>query len=126
MIKAILTDDVTTLELKALERPFTETTLEKTTDVETLDFNLFTDFISTKRQWSNTWTIMTNAEYEALVGFYKRQFTAYKYPLLTIDFYSVSLVPVRMSIGVKNIRDHDGVVEGVSVTFREASQLGGS
>lgn len=125
MIKLVLTDDTETLELKALQKPFTETPLERATDVETLDANIHTNFVTTKRTWTHTWSRMTNSEYEALVGFYKRQFTAYKYPLLTIDFYSVSNVPVRMSIGDKKIQDHDGIVNDVSVTFRETSQLEG-
>jgi len=124
MISITLTDDTETLELKALERPFVETPLESATDIETLGFNVFTDFIATKRSWSNTWKIMTNAEYQALVGFYNRQITSGKYPLLTMDFYSVSSVPVRMKIGAKNIRDHDGVVEDVNVSFRETVQGG--
>ena len=49
MINITLTDDVETLQLKALQIPFVEKTLEKSTDVETLSGDVHTHFITTKR-----------------------------------------------------------------------------
>ena len=126
MISILLTDDVSSLEIKKLEVPLDETIIENATDTQTLDGNVSTDFIYTapnKRQWSHTWAYMSNEDYIELKAFYDRQFTLYKYPLFSCDFYSISQVPVRMSMTKKSIIDNCGTVQGVEVTFRETEQL---
>lgn len=118
-----LTDTTTTATMLATEVPLTTTTLEGAVDVQTLSFNVYTDFIAQKRTWSHTWKYMTEDEYNALVGFYNRQFTLYQYPELTITEEGVDGVIVRMTMNVKNIIDGCGTVNDVSVTFRETRQL---
>lgn len=125
MITIQLTDDTTTLVLPMLEVPLSEETIENATDVQTLDFNVYTDFIAQKRLWSHTWAYLSQSDYNALRGFYDRQFTTFKYPRITISHYSISNVPVRMSLSNKQIVTHAGEVENVQVSFRETAQLPG-
>ena len=126
MINIQLTDDVATLTLPTLEVPLTEQTIENAVDVQTLDFNVYTDFIAQKRLWSHTWATLTQAEYDALRAFYDRQFTTYKYPRITMAHYSVSDVPVRMTLNTKEVISHAGEVANVQVSFRETAQLPGA
>jgi hypothetical protein len=126
MISIQLTDDTTTLTLPLLEVPLSEQPIENATDVQTLDGNVYTDFIAQKRLWSHTWQTLSQSEYNALRAFYDRQFTSFKYPALTIDHYAVSSVPVRMTINTKEIISHGGEVANVQVSFRETAQLPGA
>jgi len=123
MINITLTDDVATLTLPMLEIPLTETPIEKATDVENLLGDVKTYFIGQKRQWSHTWEYLSQADYDAIRAFYDRQLTLFKYPRLSIDYYSISDVSVRMSINQKDIVNHCGSISGLQVTFRETLQL---
>lgn len=126
MIAIQLTDDTTTLTLPLLEVPLSEQTIENATDVQTLDSNVYTDFIAQKRLWSHTWETLSQSDYNALRAFYDRQFTTFKYPRLTIAHYSVSDVPVRMTLNTKEVISHAGEVANVQVSFRETAQLPGA
>lgn len=123
MISLVLTDDSGSLTLPILEVPLTEKILENSTDVQTLDFNIYTDFINQKREWVHTWDNLTETQYEALRGYYDRQFTTFKYPTLSIDYYSIVNIPVRMTINKKDIYNNCGSIQKVSITLRETSQL---
>jgi hypothetical protein len=123
MIEIVIADTVGTLTLTTLEVPLTEQTIENATDVQTLDYNVYTDFINTKRQWVHRWDSLTQTQYNSLRAFYNRQFTLYQYPTLTIDYYSVSDVPVRMYLNEKDIVDNCGTIENVEVRFRETALM---
>lgn len=118
-----LTDDFASTTMPALHVPLTEEELEGATDVTTLDMNIYTDFFTTKRLWTHTWRYMTEADFNTLKGFYDRQFTLFKYPLITITDLGVEDVTVRMRISPQQIIDHCGTVENVEVSFRETNQL---
>lgn len=119
-----LTDSTGTSTLPETEVPLTVTTLEGATDVTTLSYNLYTDFITQKRVWSHTWAYMSPEDYLILKGYYDRQFTLYTYPQLTIVDENVDLVTVRMSLTPKNIIDNCGELSDVTVSFRETRQIG--
>lgn len=118
-----LTDDSGEYILPRLEIPLTEETIENATDVQTLDYNIYTDFISQKRQWTHEWAWMSQTDYNILKAIYSRQFTDYKYPLMTIEYYGLIDIPVRLKMNAKKVADNSGTIEGVNVTFRETSQL---
>jgi len=122
-ITMTLQDDTTTLVLPLPEIPLTETPLENAVDVVKLDYNVSTYFINMKREWSHTWKYLTKTEYDNIVGFFNRQQTTFKYPILTISDGSATNVVVRMTIGKKNTIDNCGGVDGFQVGFRETSQL---
>lgn len=123
MITLKLTDDIETLELELLEVPLVEENIENATEIRTLDYNVYTDFINKKRKWTHTWATMQKSDYDALQGFYARQFTLYKYPKLDINYYSVSGVSVRLYLNAKNIIDNCGTVGDVELSLRETSEL---
>lgn len=122
-ITMTLQDDTTTLVLPLPEIPLTETPIEKSTDVENLLGDIKTYFIAQKRQWSHSWKYLTKTQYDSIVGFYNRQQTLFKYPILTISDGSATNVTVRMTISQKNTVDNCGGVEGFQVGFRETAQL---
>lgn len=119
-----LTDSSGSLTLPPLEVPLTVTPIEGAVDVQTLSFNVYTDFVTQKRVWSHTWAYLSESEYQSIKNYYDRQFTQYEYPQITITDESISNVPVRMSITPKNIIDNCGVVNDFTVSFRETRQLG--
>lgn len=123
MYQIELTDDTATETMATLNVPLTEGRIEGAVDVQTLDFNLYTDFIAIKKIWSHTWKYMSEADFNVLKGFYDRQFTLFKYPILTITEQGVSNVVVRMTLSPQNIIDLCGTVEGVEVSFRETAQM---
>lgn len=123
MYSITLTDDTTSATLPILNVPLVQTVLEGAVDVQTLDMNIFTDFVAQKRLWTHTWSYMDEADFEILKGFFDRQFTLYKYPTITIAGLDVTDVAVRMSISPRQIIDNCGTVEDVEVNFRETSQL---
>ena len=122
MIVAKLTDSTGTTQLPMLEQGFNEVTIENATDVQTLDANIYTDFINNKRQWTIVYDHLDKATYDTIKGYYDRQFTEFKYPTLTIDFYGIS-VDTRMWLNPKNIWNGCGSVENIEITLRESNQL---
>lgn len=117
-----LTDDTTTWLSPPPKPPLSVETIEAAIDVTTLDLNVYTDLIGTKRLWTANWGTMTETEFAALKAFYDRQFTLYKYPRLTIDDLGVSNVVVRMTITSQDIVGDTGLVDGVTITLRETIQ----
>ena len=124
MIELELTDATGTSTLQMLEVPLTINTIEGATDVQTLDYNVYTDFLTQKRVWSHTWAYMDESDYNILKGYYDRQFTLLEYPELSIDYYNVANVPVRMTLNQQEVVNYCGRVQNVEVTFRETKQLG--
>ena len=97
-------------------------TIEGATDIVTLDNNLSTYFTENKREWSNSWSYMSEEEYSTLKGYYDRQWTTFQFPLLTIDQLNVSGQVVRMYLNTQSVINNCGLVEGVEVRFRETVQ----
>jgi hypothetical protein len=124
MIELELTDATGTATLQMLEVPLSIKTIEGATDVQTLDYNVYTDFLAQKRVWSHTWAYMDESDYNILKGYYDRQFTLFEYPELSIDYYNVANVPVRMTLNQQEVINFCGRVQNVEVTFRETRQLG--
>lgn len=122
MITATITDSTASMDLPALEVPLTIETLEGSNDVTTLDNNVRTDFTNPKRLISIQYDSLTESEFNQLKGFYDRQFSLFEYPTLTIDHYGIE-IDARMNIAPRQVYDHCGSVEDVTVTFRESIQL---
>lgn len=117
-----LTDSAGTHELPPLEVPLTMVKNEKMTTVEPLSGNVFDQYIATKRTWTHTWAYLTKEQYDLLDEIYERMKSEYTYPALTIDGENVAGLVVRYDLSPKNIIDHCGNVQGVTVTFRETRQ----
>lgn len=119
MITASLND----YQLPLIERDFIDTPIIGATDVQTLDLNIYTDFVDQKKQWTFNYSLLTKAEYDSIRSIFDSQFTDFDYPLLSIPFYSLIDQPVRMYINEKNIWNNCGDVQNVQIIFRETDQL---
>ena len=85
--------------------------------------DIYTDYVYRKFKFEYEWGFLTADEYAKLEGFFDRQFSLHKYPRITIPALNVSDMPVRMELGGQDIINDCGVVENVSVSFRETRQL---
>lgn len=120
----MITLSVNGVDYPPLELDFVNKNLENATDIVTLDNSMYTDFVSnTFDQWKIQYDSLTEDEYDIIRSHYEAQFTDYQYPLLSIPYYGVSSVPVRMYINEKDIWNHCGSVKNVQIQFRETAQL---
>lgn len=101
----------------------TESVIEASTEVTTLDLNIYVDLLNTKRVWRIVWGYMDATQYALLKAFYNRQFTALEFPDVTIPDLAVTSVVVRATLSDQNITDKSGLVENVELTLRETIQL---
>lgn len=115
-----LTDSTATQSFNQAEIPVTTTPVEIATDVQVLSGNVYTDFIAQKRTWTRTFRFLDKATFDSLKGFYDRQFTLFTYPRVTIVAEEVSDIPVRMTLSGTNVIDNCGLIQEVTVSFREA------
>lgn len=122
MITGTLQYGTTTVNLPEFEVALEEETLEQAVDVVTLDFNMYTDFRTTKREWKLNWDSLTEAQYNDIKAAYNNQFINYQYPVFAVGHYGFS-VPCRMSINTKEVWNHCGDVQDVEITLRETIQL---
>jgi hypothetical protein len=118
-----LTDDSTTYTWTVLEIPIADDYVEGTGDNTTLDGNVYTDYLFLKKNYKLSWSIMTAVDYAALKGFYERQFTLAKYPLMTMSEAGLNNIPVRLSLSDGGIVDNCLRRQNVKISMRESSQL---
>lgn len=126
MILMKLTDITGQSTLPELEVPFTISTFEGATDVQTLNFDIYTDFVAKKRTWTQTYSTLTKEEFALLKGYYDRQFDNYTYPQLSIEGSEnsdVTNIVTRMTLTAQNIIDNCETVSDVTVSFRETGQI---
>lgn len=121
-----LTDDTATWSSPTPDTPLTVETIEHSAEVTTLDLNVYVDMISTKKVWTVQWGYMDDAQYRQLRGFYDRQFTAGRFPQISIETLGVEDITARMTLSDQNITDQSGLVENVELTLRETKQMGHS
>lgn len=123
MYEITITDDTTTWTMPALEIPLTISDARKSTDVEVLSNDVYTDVFPYKRTGTHEWAFMTKANYDILYGFYYRQqFTLFKYPRITITGQGITNMISKIEVGARNIIDHCGEAEDVQFRFRESKQ----
>lgn len=117
-----LTDTVDTVTYALLEVPFTTEDVTGKSEITTLSGNVYVDYLYNKRRWIHKWKTMSEAEYNKLRGFYDRQTTLYKFPLLSIPEYGISNVPVVMTISPRKTVNNCLRVEDVEIKLRETVQ----
>lgn len=98
--------------------PFTRPIQPNESDVVTLDGTMYTDFTNYRRVWNLHWGRLTAEQYQVLEDIFISQYSTGAYPLLEIDYYSVS-APVKMAINEKDIHSDGCYVYGVEVTLSE-------
>lgn len=124
MYKLYLTDSAGTHELPPLEVPLTRGKIEKQTVVEPLSGNVYRDYIATKLNYTHTWRFLSEDDYDLLDEIYERMKKELTYPMLTVEGQGISLMVVDYELSPKNIIDDCGLVQDVTVSFRETRQLG--
>lgn len=123
-ITATLTDNTGTLTLPDIEVPLKTEFIDIATDVVTVSNDLYTDLVGNRRRrWTFNYSSLTEQQYDDIKAYYDNQFVTYQYPTLSIPFYSVTDVIVRMNINDQDVYNDCGNVENVIVTFRETAQL---
>lgn len=122
MYEIIISDSTGSDTLPELEVPLSISTLEGASDVTTLDFNVYTDFVALKELLSHTWAFLDEEKFAIIKGYYDRQFTLFQYPKITITALGIADRVVRMNLNPQNIIDHCGTVSDVTVSFRETKQ----
>ena len=115
-------DDAATKTYTLLEVPLTKKRAIGESTTTTLNGNVFTDYIYKKFQIEHTWANMSQNEYLELERFFERQFTLHKYPLITIPELGIENVPCKMTLSEQKIVNNCGMVEDITVTFRESKQ----
>lgn len=121
--KLTFTDDQNTYTFDILQIPIKDTDIEGASDNTTLNGNVYTDFLYIKKEYQNTFAWLSEEEYAILDGFYRRQFTNGKYPLMTMTELGVDNLPVRLNITNGGIVDNCGTRTNVKLTMRETDQL---
>lgn len=104
------------------DTPLSEQVIELSSEVTTLDLNIYVDLLNTKKIWTVRWGYMSTTEYNILLGFYNRQSSNLEFPELTIPDLGVTGIITRMTISDKNIVDESGLIENVEITLRETVQ----
>lgn len=123
MYEIQITDDTTTWTMPELEVPLTKNEAKKSTDVEVLSNDVYTDVFPYKRTGSHTWAYMSKDDYDILYGFYYRQqHSLYKYPRITITELSIVDMIAKIDVSQQDIIDNCGEVQNVVFSFRETKQ----
>lgn len=123
MYEITLEDDTLTWTTPELEIPLSIDQSRKSTDVEVLSNDIYTDVFPFKRTGSHTWANMSKDDYDTLFGFYYRQqHVLYKYPRITITALGINSMIAKIDVGQMNIVDHCGNVQNITFAFRESKQ----
>jgi len=72
--KMELSDSVDDMIFELLEVPIEDKDVTGIADNTTIDGNVYRDYLWLKKQWTQKWSIMCQAEYDRLRGFWLRQF----------------------------------------------------
>lgn len=125
MLSLTLTDLQDTVTYDLLQVPLTTSDVEGTTDVTTLDGNIYTDYLYDKKTFSHKWAWMSLEDYNRLRAFYDRQFSDYKYPTMTLTEPDGTVITkvTKMDISAKKMINQCGVVEDVEIKLRETRQI---
>lgn len=127
MITLTITDtqDSMTFNAFQLQSPVVADPAIIETDVQTLDGNISTYFTAIKKQYEFKPVFMDADSYAQLKGFRDRQYTNYKYPVITItgDGLNASNITAKMTLSGQQTVDNCGFVDNITVSFRESKQM---
>lgn len=96
------------------------------TDVKTIDGNISTYYSSTKQTIELGLGNISQADFARLQAFVTRQYENYKYPQITISGASANNIEnmtAKISIVDQRIVNECGLVEDVTINFRESRQM---
>lgn len=125
-IELTITDTQTTATFNVFEAPVVSQPVIAQTNIVTIDNNISTYFTGRKKSYIFNMGYMDADAYAILKGFYDRQFTNLKYPVITItgaDNINVANLTAKMELNAQQIVNNCGMVEQVTVEFRESKQM---
>lgn len=126
MITLTIKDNVDSMTFTTLLVPITLSPIINETDVETLDGNISTYYSTTKRNYTFKLGYLDKEAYAQLRTFVTRQYQNLKYPRITIagdENINAENMTAKMTINDQDVINNCGLVEGVTVTFRESKQM---
>lgn len=125
-ITLTITDAQDTKTYDVLVSPVVSSPVINERNVETLDGNISTYYSSTKQSITVQLGYLTAMQYASIKAFRDRQYTNLKYPIITISGaqnLQISNMTAKMTLSDQNIVCQCGVVEGVTLNFRESKQI---
>lgn len=127
MITLTVQDSMDSMEFSAsLITPIVLNPIINETDVETIDGNITTYYGSTKRQYEVSLLPMDQESYVSLKNFVIRQYQNLKYPQITItgaEPINIENMTAKISLSATEVINACGLVDGISLTFRESKQM---
>lgn len=127
MIALTIQDDTDSMTFgTSLITPIELNPILNETDVETIDGNISTYYGSTKRQYNIKLMAMDAESYASLRAFLQRQYQNLKYPSITVEGttnLSITNMTAKMSMSSINVTNACGLVDDITVTFRESKQM---
>lgn len=123
MYEITITDDTTSYTMPPLEVSFNVDPISMSTDVTTLSNDIYTDKFPIKRVFADTYSTLTESEYDILYGFWERQMTGtFKYPRISIPAFDVVDLVCKFDLSGRKVIDLCGNVSSVSFSLRESKQ----
>ena len=116
-----LADDSDTMSFTLLEIPISDPDVTGVATNTTLDGNVFQDYLYMRKQYQQSWSRMGEAEYTQLRGFFTRQYTLKKFPLLTMTDLGIQSLPVALSLTDDGVIDTCGTRQNVKLVMRETT-----
>lgn len=127
MIQLTIQDSNDQMTFEAtLITPITLSPIINETDVQTVDGNISTYYGSTKRQYAIQLMAMDQESYASLKAFIERQYQNMRYPQITVTgatTLNVTNMTAKMTLSDTEVINSCGLVDGISLTFRESKQL---
>lgn len=127
MITLTIQDDTDSMAFGvSLVTPIELNPIINETDVETIDGNISTYYGSTKRQYHIKLMAMDAESYASLRAFLQRQYQNLKYPSITVEGttnLNITNMTAKMSMSSINVTNACGLVDDITVTFRESKQM---
>ena len=123
MITFTLADETDSQTYTMYDVPFTDAEVDDGEEmITTLDGNVYVDFIYVKREWTRSFSYMSEQDYLTIKAFQERQRSTFKFPLLSIPEFNINNVPVYLQISERSTINGCGWVENVELTMRETTQ----
>lgn len=127
MITLTIQDDTDSMTFGAtLITPIELNPIVNETDVETIDGNISTYYGSTKRQYNIKLMAMDAESYASLRAFLQRQYQNLKYPSISVEGttnLNITNMTAKISMSQINVVNSCGLVDDITVTFRESKQM---
>ncbi len=125
-IQLTITDQQDTAVFNVFEAPVVSQPVIAETNIITIDNNVSTYYTGSKKSYTFNLGYMDADGYAVLKGFYDRQYSNLKYPVITItgaDNLNVSNLTAKMTLNAQRVVNNCGLVEQVTVEFRESKQM---